>query len=97
MSRGMNTRPEKKIDEYTAQAKASWGETSEYHEFERKSQARSKEEENALGQQMMAIFAEMGEHREPSRIVLVLKLRILFVIIRMLIRPVRQNSTAFLI
>ena len=26
----------KKIDEYTAQAKASWGETSEYHEFEQK-------------------------------------------------------------
>ncbi len=56
----------KKIDEYTAQAKASWGETSEYHEFEQKSQARSKEEENALGQQMMAIFAEMGEHKEDD-------------------------------
>ena len=56
----------KKIDEYTAQAKASWGETSEYHEFEQKSQARSKEEENALGQQMMAIFAEIGEHKEDD-------------------------------
>ena len=56
----------KKIDEYTAQAKASWGETSEYHEFEQKSRARSKEEENALDQQMMAIFAEMGEHKEDD-------------------------------
>ena len=38
----------KKIDEYTAQAKASWGETSEYHEFERKSQARSKHAADAI-------------------------------------------------
>ena len=56
----------KKIDEYAAQAKASWGETSEYHEFEQKSQARSKEEENALARQMMAIFTEIGEHKEDD-------------------------------
>ncbi len=53
----------KKMDEYAAQAKKTWGETPEFHEFEEKSQSRSKEEENALGQQMMAIFAEIGEHR----------------------------------
>ena len=53
----------KKIDEYAAQAKASWGETPEYHEFEEKSGNRTKEEENALGLQMMAIFAEMGKHK----------------------------------
>ena len=54
----------KKIDEYAAQAKASWGQTSEYHEFEEKTQSRSKEEETALGQQMMTIFAEMGEYKD---------------------------------
>ena len=54
----------KKIDEYAAQAKASWGQTSEYHEFEEKTQSRSKEEETALGLQMMTIFAEMGEHKD---------------------------------
>lgn len=53
----------KKIDEYAAQAKASWGKTPEYHEFEERSRTRSKEEESALAQQMMAIFAEMGEHK----------------------------------
>ncbi len=53
----------KKIDEYAALAKASWGETSEYHEYKERSANRTREEENALAQQMMAIFAEMGEHR----------------------------------
>ncbi len=54
----------KKMDEYAAQAKASWGQTSEYLEFEEKTQSRSKVEETALGQQMMAIFAEIGEHKD---------------------------------
>ena len=54
----------KQIDEYAAQAKASWGETPAYHEYEEKSRARSKEEENALAQQMMAIFAEMGAYKD---------------------------------
>ncbi len=54
----------KKMDEYAAQAKASWGQTSEYHEFEEKSRSRSREEETALGQQMMTIFAEMGKHKD---------------------------------
>ena len=54
----------KKMDEYAAQAKASWGQTVEYHEFEEKTQSRSKEEETALGQQMMTIFAEMGEYKD---------------------------------
>ena len=53
----------RKIDEYAAQAKAFWGETPEYHEFEEKSGNRTKEEENDLGQQMMAIFAEIGKHK----------------------------------
>ena len=53
----------KTIDEYAARAKASWGATKEYHEYEEKSSSRSKEEEAALGRQMMAVFAEMGKLR----------------------------------
>lgn len=33
----------KKMDEYAAQAKASWGKTDAYKEFEKKSEGRSKE------------------------------------------------------
>ena len=54
----------KKIDEYAAQAKASWGETPEYKEYEEKSGSRTREEENTFARQMMAIFAEIGEHRD---------------------------------
>lgn len=49
-----------KIDEYTAQAKASWGDTPEYREFEEKSEKRTKMEEQKIGAQMMSIFAEFG-------------------------------------
>ena len=56
----------KRIDEYAAQAKDFWGNTPEYREFEEKSGRRSKEEEKALGEQMMAIFAEMGKHRDDD-------------------------------
>lgn len=52
-----------KIDEYAAQAKASWGDTPEYHEYEEKSGKRTKEEENALARQMMEIFTELGGHK----------------------------------
>ena len=51
----------KKIDEYAARAKASWGETPEYHEFEEKSKNRTVEQQQALNAQMMSIFAEFGE------------------------------------
>ena len=53
----------KKIDEYAARAKASWGETPEYHEFEEKSKNRTAEQQQALNAQMMSIFAEFGEIR----------------------------------
>ena len=50
----------KKIDEYTAQAKASWGSTPEYREFEEKSKGRGKAETAALNEQMMQIFVKFG-------------------------------------
>ena len=52
-----------KIDEYAARAKVSWGETAEYREFENRSLGRTREEEKTLGEQLMAIFAEMGACR----------------------------------
>ena len=50
----------KKIDEYAAQAKASWETTPEYQEYEHRSKGRTKEEAQALGEQMMQIFYEFG-------------------------------------
>ena len=50
----------RKIDEYAAQAKASWGNTPEYREFEEKSKNRTAQEEQTISTQMMGIFAEFG-------------------------------------
>ncbi len=56
----------KKIDEYAAQAKASWGTTPEYQEYEQKAKGRTKEEAQALAEQMMQIFYEFGVIRNGS-------------------------------
>ena len=56
----------KKMDEYAAQAKASWGHTEAYREFEKKSQGRTREESGMLGEQMMQIFADFGAIRRES-------------------------------
>lgn len=49
-----------KIDEYAAQAKALWGNTPEYREFEEKNKNRTAQEEQTISTQMMGIFAEFG-------------------------------------
>ena len=58
----------RKMDEYAKQAKASWGHTNEYREFEEKSKGRTKEEEQKIAVGLMAIFAEFGEmkHTDPA-------------------------------
>ena len=56
----------KKLDEYAAQARASWGATPEYREYERKSKGRTRQEEEALGSGMMGIFAEFGAIRKED-------------------------------
>ena len=53
----------KKMDEYCTQAKALYGKTDAYKEFEQKSQNRTKEQENDLGAQMMGLFARLGKLR----------------------------------
>ena len=56
----------KKLDEYAAQAKASWGHTEAYHEYEKKSQGRNPEETASIAGQMMQIFADFGAVKETS-------------------------------
>ena len=53
-----------KIDEYAAQAKASWGNTPEYREFEEKWKGRTKEEEENIHAQIVEIFIEFGTMRK---------------------------------
>lgn len=56
----------RKIDEYAAQAKASWGKTDAYKEYEKKSEGRSKETQQKLNVEMMSIFAEFGKIRDKA-------------------------------
>lgn len=56
----------KKIDEYAEQAKASWGQTGAYKEYEKKSEGRTKETQQKLNVEMMDIFREFGEIRNQA-------------------------------
>lgn len=56
----------KKIEEYEAQAKALWGKTDAYKEYERKSKGRSTEEQQKLNAEMMNIFAGFGRIKESK-------------------------------
>ena len=53
----------RKIDEYAAQAKATWGTTPAYKEFEQKSKGRTREDDQNIAQGLMDIFAEFGAIR----------------------------------
>lgn len=50
----------KKIDEYTAQAKAAWGKTDAYREFEEKSKNLSDEDKAKQGEELMELIAEFS-------------------------------------
>ncbi len=56
----------KKMDEYSTQAKALYGKTDAYKEFQQKSKCRTKEQEKDLGTQVMDFFARLGRMR-PCR------------------------------
>ena len=56
----------RKLDEYAAQAKASWGQTPAYKEYEEKAKGRTKEEDKKIYQGMIDIFAEFGAIRESD-------------------------------
>lgn len=51
----------RKIDEYAEQAKAAWGQTTAYKEYEKKSKGRTKEMQQKLNVEMMDIFREFGD------------------------------------
>ncbi len=55
-----------KIDRYAKQAKAAWGKTPQYREFEKKSQRRTGTENQALLEEMMDLFVEFGRLRKLS-------------------------------
>lgn len=50
----------RKFDEYANQAKAQWGSTDMYKEFEEKAKARTQQDEERLSEEVMTIFAEFG-------------------------------------
>ena len=58
----------RKIDEYASQAKASWGTTPAYKEYEKRSKGRTKEDDRKIHQGMIDIFAEFGQirHTDPA-------------------------------
>lgn len=56
----------KKIDDYSAQAKLLYGKTDAYKEYEQKTRNRSKEQEKALGGQVMDFFVRLGQLRHLS-------------------------------
>ena len=53
----------RKMDDYSAQAKALYGKTDAYKEFSQKSKNRTKEQEKDLGAQVMDFFARLGKMR----------------------------------
>ena len=56
----------KKIDDYAREAKASWGKTPEWKEYEEKAKGRTKEQTIAISEGMMDIFAEFGAVRDKD-------------------------------
>ena len=54
----------KKLDEYAAQAKESWGKNEAYKEFEEKSKGWTEETEKNMEVEVMSMFAEFGEMKD---------------------------------
>lgn len=54
------------MDRYAAEAKAKWGRTEAYKEFEQKTADQTEEQMQAAGDGLMAIFARMGAVRHLS-------------------------------
>ena len=55
-----------KLDSYAAEAKAAWGQTAEYREFEQKFASQPASSQQKEAEQMMSIFAELGSVREQG-------------------------------
>ena len=55
-----------KLEEYATRAKASWGTTPAYQEYEEKAKDRTKEETGDISRGLMDIFAEFGAIRNTD-------------------------------
>lgn len=55
-----------KIEEYAARAKAQWGDTAAYAEYERKAAHRSAADQKQIAAGLTEIFAEFGRIRESA-------------------------------
>ena len=53
----------KNMDNYEAQAKALWGKTDAYREYQEKAKGRTGETDKALGDDLMGLFRELGTMR----------------------------------
>lgn len=64
----MNFKPfdTSEMDAYTAQAKARWGTTDAYLEFEQKTKGQTRQQLQSSGDALMDIFAELGKIRHLS-------------------------------
>ena len=58
----------REIEQYKAEAKAKWGDTQAYKDYERKAAAQSDLKSGEIANQLMAMFAELGKlrHLSPS-------------------------------
>ena len=56
----------RKIDEYAREAKASWGTTPEWKEYEQKAKGRTREQGEAIARGMMDIFRAFGAIRDTD-------------------------------
>lgn len=52
-----------KIEQYTQRAKAQWGGTKEFAEYEQKNSKKTKQEQKAMADELMSVFAELGALR----------------------------------
>lgn len=55
-----------KQEAYAAEAKKRWGKTEAYKEFEQKTAGQTREQQNAAGDGLMAIFTRMGAIRTAA-------------------------------
>ena len=57
-----------KLEEYSKRAKAQWGDTAAYKEYEAKAKNRTDRAEEKLGEGLMQIFAEFGKilNQDPA-------------------------------
>lgn len=54
----------KKLEEYAARARTTWGATPEYQEFEQKNSGKTSDEQKKTGDGLMALFAEFGAMKD---------------------------------